>query len=713
MRICDHSIESAREHLKFALSRYLVGIIIAILIMIISRVIFLYNFAYDEILRLDSIFEVCKISLLFDIKYASIIYAPTIAFGLLCCFKQSVTKIYHRYCWCYDLIALLIVLILSIVNYYYYKTYNNYIDTFIFSFFKEDPKAVISTIIKDYPIFKGIALLCVGVLVYMLLLRKILIKVAQFLLPIPKSKVFMGGMVFVLLLCYVCCCRGSFSVFPLRQNDVAVTNNNVINASVLNGPAAFGYAYKWYKKQQKIPKVTIDDLMHSYKQAGLVNNDTNEQLNNLQVDIYAPLKHKTRVNEYLNNNKPHVVFTIMESMSTHLLGYDNENFDVYGSFREHAKNDYFFLNFISEGNGTIDSITRLMLEVPDLNLSTTSYVNNDFITNVIKPYKRQGYKVKFLTSGLRSWRSVGDFLQKQGFDEILDKNDILIANPNAEGAEWGLYDEFLFEQAYHELREAKEPTLLVLLSITNHAPYQVPDTYKDVVLKADEDKLKRFKEYNQDYIEGFFNTFRYANDKLGLFISKVKSDKYLSDRTIIAATGDHNIRGVSYSNDLKETVLEYAVPFYMYLPKPYQNSQSVSYDKERFGSHKDIFTTLIEHSLSDEEYYSLGCDLLSDEKCKFNFSFNDSIVIINDSFKPYVCFMNENTQIKSIELIGPKDGYSVSNLKNYTYENNADFKVSFIADPQSINTHNCNKATSFINLQKNLYYFQINQEKNK
>lgn len=53
-----------------------------------------------------------------------------------------------------------------------------------------------------------------------------------------------------------------------------------------------------------------------------------------------------------------------------------------------------------------------------------------------------------------------------------------------------------------------------------------------------------------------------------------------------------------------ERAFAYSVPFYLYLPQNLRDE--LYYDKNRVGSHKDIFPTLYALSLSGVKYLSLG-----------------------------------------------------------------------------------------------------------
>lgn len=92
----------------------------------------------------------------------------------------------------------------------------------------------------------------------------------------------------------------------------------------------------------------------------------------------------------------------------------------------------------------------------------------------------------------------------------------------------------------------------------------------------------------------------------------------------------------------------YSVPFYIYIPKDLQDN--VYYDKDRVGSHKDIFPTLYALSLNNVKYLSVGGRNMlarpSDEKLEFGI--NDTVWIdkkgIYTGGKGY--YFKDNTTLK-------------------------------------------------------------------
>ena len=137
-------------------------------------------------------------------------------------------------------------------------------------------------------------------------------------------------------------------------------------------------------------------------------------------------------------------------------------------------------------------------------------------------------------------------------------------------------------------------------------------------------------------VEKVLETYQYANDALGGFVEKVSKSDF-GVKTIIGASGDHNLgllMGRGYSN-FRDYGLKHEVPFFLYAPKIYLDQNGFVYNPNRIGSHKDIFPTLFNLSLSDAKYLNFGENILEKEnksvnKEKINFGYNKSAAILDD-----------------------------------------------------------------------------------
>ena len=472
--------------------------------------------------------------------------------------------------------------------------------------------------------------------------------------------------------------RGSFGTFPLRQNSAQVSSDPLVNLSVPNGPAALHWARKWARQQAVIPEVEISQLQKDYEALGIKAPSAD--------DLYAPLEFTTPKNEFLEKNPPDLVISVQESMSTHMSLYDDaQTRDLFGQLRHHIKEDFWFRNFLSEGNGTMDSLTRILLEVPDLNLSTSTQGERDYITNALRAFKEKGYRIVFVTGCQGSWRDMNNYFRRIGMDEVYEMSTLLQWYPDATSFAWGVDDEYMWRGVLKVLREKHDQPLLVFtLSISNHPPFRVAENVEPKTIELSTEELKRFPYPNTTTL---FATYRYANDQYGRFIDEIKKDPKLADHTILAATGDHNMRGIGYDAYPDELALGHAVPFYMYIPRIYQEHDTVIYDPKQWGSQKDLFATVASHSLSHAKMHTLGCDLLGDkDSCRYQFAFNSEAAVPWNS--GYVCDLSGIFQFNALKLKDDTDD------------------LRAIASPALKDAPLCKKAQAFSKLERDLYYYQ-------
>ncbi len=691
-----HSKESAYDHLRYAAVRIALGVAICTLICIIGRAAFIQAYARDAFAAASGREwkDFINITLRFDIKAASYVYVPAAILALLC-LVPKLASLYKKVFPVLNVIAFLFVTVLTVVEFYYFKTYDRIIDIFIFAAFREDAVAVFKTVIDDYPVIWGLVGLVIGTFLYLKLFNFLALKLERlFTRLVPQSFLLMPFLAAVILIVYGVCLRGSLGTFPLRQMNADVSHNRMINASVPNGTMALYWAWNWNKKTEKMPDVSKEDLQRSFAAFGLESPDD---------DLFKSLEVKLPENAYLKEHQPDVVFCIMESMSTHMLNYDDKDSrDLLGALRRHLDGDnYVFMNFLSEGNGTSDSMTRMFTGVPDLNLSSSVYAAKPYILNAFRPFKDAGYKVVFITGGQGSWRSLDVFLRQQGVDDVLEMSSVRRYFPDATQGTWGIDDEFVFGTALKLLKEPHDqPLLVITLSITNHPPYRVPAAWEPKAVPLTDEEKARFPYEN---VENIFATYRYANDQLGRFIDSVEGDEKLNDNTIVAFTGDHNLRGIGYTAYPEEDVLGHAVPFFLRLPEGVAENTEVNYDQNRFGSHKDIFRTIAAHALSGVTLHSLGCDLLSASDCAF-MPYNSDIAVVENG--THACpLSDEEAEKKPEEEQNSGEGEEALVPKDWSEP----LLPGLLVGPQD-GVADCSRAKALKELQKKLYYYQAKLE---
>lgn len=587
----------------------------------VSRCLMLESFAADDLGKLTGAekYDVLRTGTLYDIRAFTLTFAPFFLIMILCSVfrKPGSFGVAFR---AGGVITVFSLTVLSVINFYFYRTYNSYIDVFFFSAFDEDAVAVMKTVIHDYPLGKGLIAVFAGLILLAFIFRKADRLLSSVRLPwstgAAAGKILAGVLAIALIAVYVIGARGSVGRFPLRRNDAAASRFRAVNMALPNALLAFYWAADDRMKTAKLPAVGEDELLRLAKDTGI------------EADMSDPagaFRHKVPGEQRSLSASPNVVLAVMESMSTHMLRYDDpRSFDLMGSLRGVLGQGYYFRNFLSEGDGTMDTLARLLIRGTRLDVSVTDAKRAPFLFNAVKPFREKGYRLVFITSGSAAWRNIGEFLTFLGFDEIDDEHTIENAYPEAKAGAWGIPDGFMFRFAEDRLEKARrsgEKIFILMLSTTNHGPYLVPADYRGADFEVPEAAKRRFPLPD---IRQMYRTFRYANDTLGSFIADELGGSGKDD-TVIAFTGDHNVRGLNYT-ETSEALLGHSVPFWIYVPEKYR--AGADYEKDRFGSQMAIFPTLYARALPGSSYVYPGCDLLS-EGCEPSFAFNGMISGIN------------------------------------------------------------------------------------
>lgn len=611
----------------------------------------------------------------FDMRVAAIATIPPLLIGWLFSFSEwRFKKVLGLSNYWYGLCSGAVVLA-GVCNFFWIRTYGHPFDAMIFGIVDEDTAAVLSSIWEDYPV---IAIITVSALSAWGA-TKIMRLVHVFLLAEPPSW-GVAKCVFAVILAsasWAFMARGSFGHFPLRTGNVAVTPQPAVNEHVPSGILSFGWTIFDHRNKAKVEPADMDDFEKAADYFGLRGNPHEPKSLILSV---------TPANEILEKIKPNVALIVMESMSRDMMNMDEaEAFDVLGALREAMSDPRMvsFDNFLSEGDGTIDSLARIMIRSGDhTDHSVGRYSGVNFFTSSIRPYKNAGYRTVLITAGLQSWRKFGDFSATQGIDEIIDQT-VLAGDGECEASTWGVYDGCAFDALLSTLQKRNsdgKPVFAIFLSVTNHSPYSLPKNYDSGLPVSWEKASLRYQ--GKEDIMDMFGTLKYANDRLGRFLLSVERDPQLSKNTVVAFTGDHNIRGLGVYQKPEDQVLGHMVPFAVYVPEEIRVAVSgFVADRARFSSHKDIMPTLYGVSLSDARHRSTGCNLFSEDDCPYDFAYNQSVAVTKNG----VCITLNNKR-RSYPLAG-----------------------AFAASPKESETaaQACEDAAAFESLQEALYRFQV------
>jgi phosphoglycerol transferase MdoB-like AlkP superfamily enzyme len=532
----------------------------------------------------------------------------------------------------YFIIFLTLLAFLTFTDLTYFSFFGEHSTLMIFGVFDDDTEALLRTAFDNY----NVPLVTLFGIIFFACLYFVIFKIIKTTQKFEFNINWFKQLGFFLLLIVLVGLtgRGSVGIFPLAYSISDVSQDPLINKLPQTPSFAILDSYTQYTKSKSgnydlIKKVGYKNKMSKafevFKQSKDI--DRKNLLNNLVQT--------TSSKEFLKNNQPHVVVIMVESFGMPLLDYQSESFNIMGRLKKHFEEDIVFTSFISSSNGTIVSLEPLLLNITARPKSTSfaqsSYLNTHFYQASAKVYKDAGYETSFVYGGDLFWRNVGSFMSRQGFEHTWGKGAIaksLNKNLDLITHDWGVFDEYLYEYVYNILKDATSPQFIFVLTTNNHPPYTIPKNYKSNRLEVSKD-LKEHITGDMDLVKKRFKDYAYAVDSLGGFLDEVKGSS-LAKNSVIAVTADNNtVEGVMRYDDYLTQSKK--IPFYMYLPESIK--PKVPIDTTTPSSHKDIFPTLYNLTLSDKSFTAIGTDLLN--KNILHCGFNDDGVIMtkNGAFK--------------------------------------------------------------------------------
>lgn len=501
---------------------------------------------------------------------------------------------------------------LYVFDYSFYNFFQEHINILFFGFFEDDTLAIIVSVWKNYNLALWLSVLfIIHYAVYLFI--KFLFSPYEFDLKAKRFDkkmpvIFFSGLVLMAFLG-----RGNFTRLPLSIEDAHISSVEFINKLSLNGPICLNRAVK-------IRRTFGKGSFNYLKNFGFADWQSAVQAMELvpKKSISKTLLSKTPSNPVAKQMKPHVVLVVMESYGTFWDQFDSETFNLLGSLKSHYASGLLFKNFLPAENGTIGSIvsvaTSQVIRPGARFLSESEFMSTALKSAGHLPFKEQGYETHFMYGGKLGWRDLGKYLKTQGYDNLWGAEEIKEAVPELNnlsaselGNEWGIFDEYLYAFLEEQLRTATRPQFFLVLTTSNHPPFEVPSSYKKLPLVVSPQIMSKVT-VSEEMAQKRFMGVQYGNEKMGQFLNQLKNTG-LNSKTVVAFTGDHSYwiaKGVGNEEEFKR----YAVPFFISAPKELIPEKV---DLTKFGSHEDIFPTLYHLTLSDQAYIKLGENLFIEE----------------------------------------------------------------------------------------------------
>lgn len=651
-----------------------INIVVLIMLSIYRFIFFIYfaDFSVVSSLKLY-ILKAFWMGFRFDLSIVAYINAPITLLFLICLLLKSdlFFKVIIRFIKYYYLIIFSLLFLAIFIDMGFFSYFNDHYNLLIFGFFEDDTVALIKTILSDYR-FYILLLIFIILSAIIFKLSKWTYKELKYNERIFNTLYWKNSKKFIVILIILAInfifARGSFSMFPLGLFYSQISPNQFINKLCVNPihPLA-DTIYLKIKNAQK--NVNLKDIFKYDSEEQIVKDLTILSKYENSTNSGDILNKSTKENKKIEKIKPNVILIVMEGFGELPVLNNSKEFDVMGELKQHFDTDTVFYNFLPAGFITIHAIESISLGIPQRpyvdQITQTQKAFYQFSSSVVLPYKNAGYYSIALYGGSMTWRDLEGFFKVQGFDYIVGEGNVEVDAKDRHS--WGINDDKFFELIEKQLfdENIKEPKFIYAMSTQTHPPYKVSSDYKSLPLEIPLN-IKKMMSTKDLKNKNLFKTYQFANRELAKFLSNIKKSE-LANNTIVAVTGDHNLRELSNCAP-EDTFLRYAVPFYIYIPQEIKENLDIQkIDTTICGSHMDIMPTLFNLSLSSATFVSLGNNLFDTQD---NIAFNVDGLVIRNNIAIKYNFVDDSIQTfafnnkdKKLSLIDKTDEHQL--LKKY------------------------------------------------
>jgi len=493
-----------------------------------------------------------------------------------------------------------VFVLLSLINLHYFGFYKTPIDSLVFGLVEDDTAAVLKTIWHDFPVIWTLLLVVALTFASVWLHRVLLAKLRPDTILQTRHVAIKLVAAVVVFFALAFAGKGTLREMALQRQHLTVTTSQFLNDMVPNGVIALKYAWDSRGASQNLQNPLLvlkamgfDSAMAAAEVLGLPHGN--------EADVKAALIAHDPI--AAGATRKNLVFFLMESFSAEPMLYQSPKFDVLGRMAPTLQNACHFRNFDSAQPGTHPSLEAILFSSPITPLTLGDVGRKPIPWAIPKVVKDAGYQTLFITSARSGWRDLNRVLVAQGFDEVVDANTLKEAYPDATLGIWGVWDSYVFKYLSKRMaaQPANKPLFVFVLTSTNHPPYDLPADYqrvsRDMALWKGETSAGELLRLNLD-------SYHYAADLLGGFVQEMQSGPHRSD-TIIAATGDHNVRSFGIYAEAPRRYLLRQVPFVIW-------GQALACGEQQAlpASHRDMFSTLLPLAGINGPYVNAGRNLL-------------------------------------------------------------------------------------------------------
>lgn len=355
-------------------------------------------------------------------------------------------------------------------------------------------------------------------------------------------------------------------------------------------------------------------------------NDVQSWINNNKEDIPD--------NEYFGMLKGKNLIAIqVESLENFVINKKVYGQEITPTLNKLLSGSLYFDNIYEQNNSGTSSDCDLMVNTSIFPIRATStfptypWTKYNSLQNILN---NEGYTTISTHAELPGSWNWAEPHKSFGADKLWDINEFNIDEVIGPG----LSDESYLKQIANKIKSENQPLYTFIATLTSHGPFEMPE---------DKKLLNLPKELDDNMLGGYFQSVRYADEAIKLFIEELEKNGQL-DNTVLMIYGDHGGVHKFYEEEIKDAPLnenwwqenDKKIPFIIY--------------------NKDLKATTISKAGGQVDFLPTISYLLGVERSKFD----------NTSMGRVLVNTNRNaTILNNGDIMGtPKDENEEKHLKD-------------------------------------------------
>ncbi len=382
--------------------------------------------------------------------------------------------------------------------------------------------------------------------------------------------------------------RGGFGVAPINAGSAYFSPHLFLNHAAVNavwnvGTTAFSHKpvknpYEF--NESSIALKTVDSLNYEKGQVKMV----------------------------INNIRPNILFVILESFSSYLVGPVGGDSLVTPNLNRYVREGLLFSHIYASGNRTDKAMPAILNGYPAQPAQSIIKEprKTQSLPGIVKILNAEGYHSSFWYGGEIDFANFNSYVISAGFSRIVTMDDFSPADYNSK---WGVHDHVMFSALKDTMQTVKEPFLKVVLTLSSHEPFDVP---MEPVFKGNDQMTK------------YMNSVYYADKALGSFLDWARTTGWWKN-TLVVLVADHCCR-------ISTDVPDYAQEIFR-IPMVWTGGAlSVrGHVNSKLGSQTDIARTLL-NQMGLKGDFRFSKDLLDENSPAYAFyTYNEGFAFITDS----------------------------------------------------------------------------------